>query len=158
MADSRFIASLAGPTIVVMTLAEAINFRIWTSNTAPLIFLNGTLLFFAGLTIVRTHNLWVRDWPVLVTLTGWLGIVLGLFRMLFPRLAHLQHHCGSIRPRRGTDHQGLRQRHLSEPRNPVFVSTVDLLPSPGDVTSGKPRPKYDGNWHDGRLSIVLLFQ
>lgn len=84
MADSRFIASLAGPTIVVMTLAETINFRIWTSNTAPLIFLNGTLLFFAGLTIVRTHNLWVSGWPVLVTLTGWLGIVLGLFRMLLP--------------------------------------------------------------------------
>ena len=84
MAPSRYIAGLAGPTLVVMTVAEALNFHIWTANIAPLIFLNGTLLFFAGLAIVRSHNIWVRGWPVAVTLTGWLGIVLGLVRMLMP--------------------------------------------------------------------------
>jgi len=35
----------------------------------------------AGLAIVRAHNHWVRDWTVLVTLSGWFFLLLGLFRM-----------------------------------------------------------------------------
>ena len=56
------------------------------SNPAPvvLIYLNGTLLFVAGLSIVRAHNQWKADWPVLVTLMGWFAIVGGLFRMFDP--------------------------------------------------------------------------
>jgi hypothetical protein len=30
---------------------------------------------------VRAHNLWARDWTVLITLSGWFFLVLGLFRM-----------------------------------------------------------------------------
>jgi hypothetical protein len=42
----------------------------------------------AGLAIVRAHNIWVGGWPVLVTVLGWLAILSGLVRMLFPiRLA-----------------------------------------------------------------------
>ena len=38
-------------------------------------------MFVGGLAIIRSHNLWVRDWTVLVTMSGWLGMGLGLFRM-----------------------------------------------------------------------------
>ena len=31
--------------------------------------------------IVRAHNHWARDWTVLVTLSGWFFLALGLFRM-----------------------------------------------------------------------------
>ena len=34
-----------------------------------------------GLAIVRTHNRWIRNWTVLVTLSGWFFLLLGLFRM-----------------------------------------------------------------------------
>ena len=30
---------------------------------------------------MRAHNLWQRNWTVLVTLTGWLALALGLVRM-----------------------------------------------------------------------------
>jgi hypothetical protein len=30
---------------------------------------------------VRAHNHWARDWTVLVTLSGWFFLALGLFRM-----------------------------------------------------------------------------
>ena len=42
---------------------------------------SGVLMFVAGLAIVRGHNLWAWDWTVLVTMSGWLSLVLGLFRM-----------------------------------------------------------------------------
>ncbi len=58
----------------------------WAANIAPLISLNGLLLFVAGLAIVRAHNRWTHSWPVLVTLTGWLGIFAGLFRMFAPEV------------------------------------------------------------------------
>lgn len=58
----------------------------WASNIAPGIHLNGALLFVAGLAVVRAHNLWVRGWPVVVTLVGWFILFLGLFRMFAPEL------------------------------------------------------------------------
>jgi uncharacterized protein YjeT (DUF2065 family) len=48
--------------------------------------LSGILLFVAGLAILRVHNLWVKGWPVLVTLIGWAAVLSGLARMLFPTL------------------------------------------------------------------------
>ena len=38
-------------------------------------------MFVGGLAIVRAHNRWARDWTVLVTLSGWFFLTLGLFRM-----------------------------------------------------------------------------
>ena len=38
-------------------------------------------MFVAGLAIVRAHNRWARNWTVLVTLSGWFPLSLGLFRM-----------------------------------------------------------------------------
>jgi hypothetical protein len=86
MADSKSIAGLIGPSLVAITISESVNIHIWAGNTAAGIHLNGALLFIGGLAIVRAHNLWVRGWPVLVTLTGWGIILLGLFRMFFPEL------------------------------------------------------------------------
>jgi hypothetical protein len=38
----------------------------------------------AGLSIVRAHNVWVRRWPVLITIVGWFAIGAGLARMAAP--------------------------------------------------------------------------
>lgn len=83
MENSNKIAGLVGPTIIALTICETMNFHIWAVNVAPVTFLNGTLLFVAGLSIIRVHNYW-RSWPVLVTLTGWFCILGGLYRMLVP--------------------------------------------------------------------------
>jgi hypothetical protein len=86
MADSKNMAGLLGPSIVAITASETVNIHIWAANTAAGVYLNGAMLFVAGLAIVRAHNLWVRGWPVLVTLAGWFVMLLGLFRMFFPEL------------------------------------------------------------------------
>jgi hypothetical protein len=36
---------------------------------------------------VRVHNHWAADWAVLVTIFGWLLLIGGLVRMLFPGAA-----------------------------------------------------------------------
>jgi hypothetical protein len=86
MANSKDIAGLLGPAIVAITASETVNIHIWTGNTAAGVYLNGAILFVAGLALVRAHNMWVRGWPVLITLTGWFMMLLGLFRMFFPEL------------------------------------------------------------------------
>jgi len=55
--------------------------HLYDSQIPPVVYLSGTLFFVAGLAIVRAHNIWVRAWPVLITATGWLFVVLGLIRM-----------------------------------------------------------------------------
>jgi uncharacterized membrane protein HdeD (DUF308 family) len=60
------------------------------SQDPALILVSGILLFIAGLAIVRIHNFWTSGWPVLVTIIGWLAVLGGLARILFPtRLAAL---------------------------------------------------------------------
>jgi uncharacterized membrane protein HdeD (DUF308 family) len=84
MTKSKQIAGLVGPTIVALTISETMNYHIWASNIPSVTYLNGTLLLIAGISIVRAHNRWTIAWPVLVTLVGWVAILLGLFRMFAP--------------------------------------------------------------------------
>ena len=85
MPTSRGIAGLVGPTVIAIAASEWINLRIlWANVTPSVIYLNGSLLFVAGLAIVHAHNRWTGDWPVLVTLTGWFVLVVGLIRMFAP--------------------------------------------------------------------------
>jgi hypothetical protein len=81
---SRRIAGLVGPALVAITTSEAINLEVVQRQARSNSYLNGSVLFVAGLSIVRAHNWWVRGWPVAVTLTGWTAVLGGLFRMFAP--------------------------------------------------------------------------
>ena len=69
--------------IVAMVAAEfpLVQPHLYDTQTPPVVYLSGTLMFVGGLTVVRVHNRWKRDWTALVTLSGWFFLVLGLFRM-----------------------------------------------------------------------------
>lgn len=90
MTISKTIAGLIGPTLIVIAAAVLVRLGSFqaiadqVSREPALIFLSGILLFVAGLAIVRAHNIWTGGWPVLVTVLGWLAIVGGLVRLLFP--------------------------------------------------------------------------
>jgi hypothetical protein len=51
-----------------------------------LIFLAGLLALVGGLAIVLTHNVWTRDWRVIVTVIGWLALIGGVVRIVVPQL------------------------------------------------------------------------
>jgi hypothetical protein len=84
MSNSKLIAGLVGPTFIALSLSEALNYHIWAVNIAPVTYLNGTLLFIAGVSILRAHNIWVRGWQVMATLAGWVALLFGMWRMFFP--------------------------------------------------------------------------
>ena len=83
MSSSKNIAGLVGPTIVAMIVSEfpLVQPHLYDSQIPPVVYISGVLMFVAGLAIVRAHNRWARDWTVLVTLSGWFALVLGLVRM-----------------------------------------------------------------------------
>lgn len=55
--------------------------RLYDTQIPPVVYLSGVLLFVAGLAVVRSHNVWARNWTVLITLSGGLFLALGLVRM-----------------------------------------------------------------------------
>ena len=95
MADSKRIAGLIGPTLAAMLISESplIQPHLYDSQIPPVVYLSGVLMFVAGLAVVRAHNVWARNWTVLVTLTGWFFLGLGLFRMF----AAAQYHQAAAR-------------------------------------------------------------
>jgi hypothetical protein len=83
MMNSKRIAGLVGPTIVAMILSEfpLVQPHLYDAQIPPVVYLSGVLMFVGGLAIVRAHNHWRPDWTVLITLSGWFFLALGLFRM-----------------------------------------------------------------------------
>ena len=83
MLNSKRIAGLFGPTIVAMLVSEfpLVQPHLYDAQIPPVVYLSGLLMFVGGLAVIRAHNHWARDWTVLVTLSGWFFLALGLFRM-----------------------------------------------------------------------------
>ena len=88
MQNSKRIAGLVGPTLVAMLVSEfpLVQPHLYDAQIPPVVYLSGALMFVGGLAIVRAHNHWARDWTVLVTLSGWFALLLGLLRMFAARL------------------------------------------------------------------------
>ncbi|WP_439544413.1 hypothetical protein [Hyphomicrobium sp.] len=90
MTNAELIAGYAGPIMIALAAAMLINRRaivgvITDMAKAPaFIFLAGLLTLLGGLAIVRAHNVWSFEWSVLVTVIGWLAIVSGLARIIWP--------------------------------------------------------------------------
>jgi len=45
----------------------------------------GIFAVIAGTFLVQYHNIWVKDWPVLVTLLGWVAVIEGVLFIAFPK-------------------------------------------------------------------------
>jgi hypothetical protein len=90
MDTSLFLARLLGPillTISAALLINPVNMREMATDFLEhrgLIFLAGILTLLGGLAIVLTHNVWVLGWPVVITIFGWLSVIGGIFRVVFP--------------------------------------------------------------------------
>jgi len=82
---SAKIGGILGPALMAMIASEfpLVQPDLYAQQIPPVVYLSGVLMLVAGLAIVRVHNRWVRDWTVLVTLSGWFLLLLGLTRMFF---------------------------------------------------------------------------
>jgi hypothetical protein len=90
MQTSKTIAALLGPTLVASAISLLANLDKFQtiiaglSQNPALIMIAGYAAFVPGLAIVYFHNRWTGGWPVLITLMGWLSLIAGLLRMVFP--------------------------------------------------------------------------
>jgi len=80
--NSKQLAGLIGPALIAIGATEALNINMF--EIAPIVYLNGTILFVVGLALVRAHNCWAWSWPTFITVTGWVLFVGGLYRMIAP--------------------------------------------------------------------------
>ncbi|MFH2120645.1 MAG: hypothetical protein ABIJ25_09660 [Pseudomonadota bacterium] len=54
-------------------------------RNATLTYMMGFITVILGFLIVHYHNLWGRDWTVLVTIIGWLALIKGILIIVFPK-------------------------------------------------------------------------
>jgi hypothetical protein len=87
---SIFLARLLGPLLLIVGAGILINPKTFHTMAADvvrsvtLVYLFGLIDLAAGLAIVLTHNVWVANWRVLITLIGWLMLIRGAVRVLIP--------------------------------------------------------------------------
>jgi len=88
---SIFLAKLIGPFFLIVGVSLLVNARTFRAiadeflRSPALLFLSALMILPAGLAIVLTHNVWVANWPVIVTLLGWLLVFSGIVRLLTPQ-------------------------------------------------------------------------
>lgn len=91
MVQSIFLAKLIGPFFAIVGLSVLVNATAFRGiakeflNSPALIFLSGLLTLPAGIAIVLVHNVWVANWPVLITIVGWLALLTGVVRTVAPQ-------------------------------------------------------------------------
>ena len=91
MDTSIFLAKLLGPLGLALGLGVLFNREAVRavsdelSRNRAMVFLLGFITFPAGLAVVLTHNVWVADWPVFITIQGWLTTIAGAFRLIAPQ-------------------------------------------------------------------------
>jgi len=90
MQTSIYLAKLMGPVIGVAGVGFLLNRRAFLEmakdflDSTALIMLSGFLALVMGLAIINAHNIWVADWPVIITVFGWLSMVGGIVRITMP--------------------------------------------------------------------------
>jgi len=90
MENSIVLAKLLGPYCIIVASGVLLNLKTYqnviadfTKNSA-LAYLGGAFALIFGLLIIQFHNVWVLDWPLIITLMGWLGLIKGVRLIVFP--------------------------------------------------------------------------
>ena len=91
MDSSIFLAKLMGPIFVIIGVGLFLNRERYLAvvdeviMSKTLLYVFGGMALTGGLAILLTHNVWVWDWPVIITIVGWLMIVRGSLRIIIPQ-------------------------------------------------------------------------
>jgi uncharacterized protein YjeT (DUF2065 family) len=87
---SVLVAQIFGLVYVMFGLGMLINGSYYKKaldemmNNSGFMVFGGMISLVIGFLLVRSHNVWVGDWTVLVTILGWLALVKGVLLLLAP--------------------------------------------------------------------------
>jgi len=93
MNASIFLAQALGLYLLIVGFSLIINasrikpLLIQIIDNPALLFVSGFMALIIGIALVVSHNLWVADWRVLITITAWLAFLKGIVRIVFPQVA-----------------------------------------------------------------------
>jgi hypothetical protein len=89
---SHFLARLIGPVLAIIGVSMLGSAQGYLDIATGIIG-DGALLYFAavlgllaGLALVLSHNVWVSDWRLIITLIGWLTVIESAAWILAPKL------------------------------------------------------------------------
>jgi len=91
MQASIFIAQLLGPMFVVLGVALLAKPQMFRTilpefiGSPTWLYLAGFIGLVAGITLVLTHNVWVLDWRLIITVIGWLTLARALITIFQPQ-------------------------------------------------------------------------
>lgn len=90
---SIFLAKVLGSYLLIASLAILVNHKPFNKmlneyvKDLPTVFFHGVIALLLGLALVVSHNLWVADWRVIITIFGWLTLLKGVTHMFVPQAA-----------------------------------------------------------------------
>ena len=90
MNTSVFLAQILGLLFILFGLGMIFNAKYYNKVMAAfrkdtgLLFVWGMLETIAGFAIVNAHNVWEKEWFVIITVIGWLALVEGSLILVFP--------------------------------------------------------------------------
>jgi len=98
MEASIFIARIVSVIYFTMGLGMLINSSYYRKafermmQESGVLFMGGYMGILLGFMLVTAHNVWVKDWPVLITIIGWALLIKGIILLTLPgtmiRLTH----------------------------------------------------------------------
>lgn len=89
MNTSIFLAKVFGIYLIIISVILWIrkdsyrNLLLEFMNNPGIVLLVGIITLIIGTILIVVHNIWVFNWPVIITLFGWLTFLTGIFRILF---------------------------------------------------------------------------
>jgi hypothetical protein len=75
----------------VAVLGKQVDFKKMLESfekSQGLTLLAGASSLVIGMLLVQSHNMWVNDWRVLITIAGWGALIKGVTLLAFPKVIH----------------------------------------------------------------------
>ena len=90
METSIFIARIFGLCYLILGAGFVFNRKAFGQviddfcKNAALVIYGGLVSLVIGVVIILTHNVWVANWTVIITIIGWLALIKGIWIIVFP--------------------------------------------------------------------------
>jgi uncharacterized membrane protein len=92
METSIFLAKIIGIIYLSFGIGLLLNKKYYSKvlhdlleSTTYLIF-GGFLAIIFGLLILEYHNIWSKNWTVIITIVGWAALIKGIVLLIFPKI------------------------------------------------------------------------
>lgn len=87
---SIFLAKALGLYLMLISIAYIFNKKRFKPllmnmmNNPEVMLVTSFIPLIIGILIVVSHNIWVKDWRVIITIIGWMALIKGINIILFP--------------------------------------------------------------------------